>query len=44
VFLETHPAPDRALSDGPNQVALDDIERLCLELTKLRDVICEMPA
>ncbi len=24
VFLETHPRPDEALSDGPNCLALDD--------------------
>lgn len=42
VFLETHPDPDRALSDGPNQVALDQIERLCLELTRLRNVVSDM--
>jgi 2-dehydro-3-deoxyphosphooctonate aldolase (KDO 8-P synthase) len=35
VFLETHPEPDRALSDGPNMVALDDLRSLvecCLRL------------
>lgn len=25
IFLETHPRPDEALSDGPNAVALDDV-------------------
>jgi 2-dehydro-3-deoxyphosphooctonate aldolase (KDO 8-P synthase) len=25
IFLETHPDPDRALSDGPNMLALDDV-------------------
>lgn len=42
VFLETHPDPDRALSDGPNQVALDRIEQLCRDLARLRSVVCEM--
>ena len=28
IFLETHPNPDRALSDGPNMVALDDLPAL----------------
>ena len=28
VFLETHPRPDEALSDGPNTLALDDLPRL----------------
>ncbi len=26
LFLETHPQPDRALSDGPNMIPLDDLE------------------
>jgi 2-dehydro-3-deoxyphosphooctonate aldolase (KDO 8-P synthase) len=28
VFLETHPRPDEALSDGPNMIALDDLPAL----------------
>jgi 2-dehydro-3-deoxyphosphooctonate aldolase (KDO 8-P synthase) len=35
VFLETHPDPDRALSDGPNMVALADLPALiecCLRI------------
>jgi 2-dehydro-3-deoxyphosphooctonate aldolase (KDO 8-P synthase) len=28
VFLETHPAPDEALSDGPNMIPLDHLEPL----------------
>jgi 2-dehydro-3-deoxyphosphooctonate aldolase (KDO 8-P synthase) len=35
LFLETHPRPDQALSDGPNMVALDDLPALvecCLRL------------
>jgi 2-dehydro-3-deoxyphosphooctonate aldolase (KDO 8-P synthase) len=28
LFLETHPDPDRALSDGPNMVKLDALEEL----------------
>jgi 2-dehydro-3-deoxyphosphooctonate aldolase (KDO 8-P synthase) len=35
VFLETHPKPDEALSDGPNMIALDDLGGLiecCLRL------------
>ncbi|HHW11599.1 MAG TPA: 3-deoxy-8-phosphooctulonate synthase [Firmicutes bacterium] len=33
LFLETHPDPDRALSDGPNMVKLDDLEEL-LQMVK----------
>ncbi len=32
VFIETHPDPDRAPSDGPNMVALRDFEPLVAEL------------
>ncbi len=35
LFLETHPRPDEALSDGPNMVALDRLPELvecCLRL------------
>lgn len=35
LFLETHPEPDRALSDGPNMVPLSELEELltdCLAL------------
>jgi 2-dehydro-3-deoxyphosphooctonate aldolase (KDO 8-P synthase) len=35
IFLETHPRPDEALSDGPNMIALDDLPRLvecCLHI------------
>ena len=42
VFLETHPDPDKALSDGPNQVPLDRIEKLCGDLARLRSVVNEM--
>ncbi|RBP04564.1 2-dehydro-3-deoxyphosphooctonate aldolase (KDO 8-P synthase) [Roseiarcus fermentans] len=32
VFIETHPDPDHAPSDGPNMVALNDFEALVAEL------------
>ena len=28
IFIETHPAPDEALSDGPNMIPLDDLPAL----------------
>jgi 2-dehydro-3-deoxyphosphooctonate aldolase (KDO 8-P synthase) len=37
VFLETHPRPDEALSDGPNMIALDDLPGLvecCLRVRR----------
>ena len=36
VFCETHPEPDRALSDGPNMVPLDELPRLIEQLIRLR--------
>jgi len=36
VFFETHPDPDRALSDGPNMVRLDDLPALMKQLLRLR--------
>ena len=35
VFMETHPDPDTALSDGPNAWPLADIERLLITLKEL---------
>jgi len=32
VFIETHPDPDNAPSDGPNMVPLKDMEKLLVEL------------
>jgi 2-dehydro-3-deoxyphosphooctonate aldolase (KDO 8-P synthase) len=39
VFMETHPDPDRAQSDGPNMVQLDQLEPLLVQLTQLRDTV-----
>ena len=38
VFMETHPDPDRAPSDGPNMVPLDQFERLAGELIAFDDL------
>ena len=35
VFIETHEDPDRAPSDGPNMIPLDDMPRLLATLMKL---------
>ena len=32
IFLESHPDPDRAPSDGPNMIPFADIEALCADL------------
>ena len=41
VFLETHPDPDRALSDGPNMLPMSEVPLLLRQLTRLRDMIVE---
>jgi 2-dehydro-3-deoxyphosphooctonate aldolase (KDO 8-P synthase) len=35
LFMEVHPDPDRALSDGPNSLAIDDLEALLAKLARL---------
>jgi 2-dehydro-3-deoxyphosphooctonate aldolase (KDO 8-P synthase) len=35
LFIETHPDPDRALSDGPNMIPLAEMETLLAGLVKL---------
>ena len=44
VFLETHPDPDRALSDGPNMLRLLDVPKLFNQLVRLRSLFLEMTA
>jgi 2-dehydro-3-deoxyphosphooctonate aldolase (KDO 8-P synthase) len=39
IFIETHPNPAVAKSDGANMLALDKIEKLLTELTALRKVV-----
>ena len=41
VFAETHPDPDRALSDGPNMIYLRDMPRLLATLVAIRKAITE---
>jgi 2-dehydro-3-deoxyphosphooctonate aldolase (KDO 8-P synthase) len=43
IFIETHPEPSRALSDGPNQVPLSHIEALLVVLQKIHGLVCEHP-
>jgi 2-dehydro-3-deoxyphosphooctonate aldolase (KDO 8-P synthase) len=43
LFLETHPRPDEAMSDGPNMIALDvlpDLVACCLRIRQAIDVAC----
>lgn len=39
VFFETHPNPDKALSDGPNMVPLDELPALIDQLVELRALV-----
>jgi 2-dehydro-3-deoxyphosphooctonate aldolase (KDO 8-P synthase) len=39
LFLEVHPDPDKALSDGPNSLRIDDLPALLRTCLRLRDAI-----
>tara|TARA_B100000959_G_C14460201_1_gene410571 strand:- start:250 stop:528 length:279 start_codon:yes stop_codon:yes gene_type:complete len=39
VFLETHPDPDNAPSDGPNMIPLSKMENLLKQLLKIDQLI-----
>jgi len=39
VFMEVHPDPDNALSDGPNMMPLNKVEQLLKQLSELDKVI-----
>jgi 2-dehydro-3-deoxyphosphooctonate aldolase (KDO 8-P synthase) len=41
VFVETHPNPDDALSDGPNMIPLDELPALIDQLVRLRSLVNE---
>ncbi len=38
LFMEVHPDPDQALCDGPNSIALDQIEGILTQLVQIRRV------
>lgn len=42
IFLETHPDPASAKSDGANMLPLDQLDRLLRKLTQLREVVLNM--
>lgn len=42
IFAEVHPDPDNAFSDGPNQLRLDDIEKILINAKKIYDLVKEM--
>jgi 2-dehydro-3-deoxyphosphooctonate aldolase (KDO 8-P synthase) len=39
LFLETHPRPDEALSDGPNMIALADLPALVRSCLRVREAL-----
>jgi 2-dehydro-3-deoxyphosphooctonate aldolase (KDO 8-P synthase) len=41
VFIETHPRPDEALSDGPNMIALHDLPALIECSLRIRQALAE---
>src|SRR5262249_54103804 len=41
LFLETHPRPDEALSDGPNMIALADFPALAERCLRLRQALTD---
>jgi 2-dehydro-3-deoxyphosphooctonate aldolase (KDO 8-P synthase) len=41
LFFETHPDPDKALSDGPNQIPLKEFPKIVENLLNLREFILE---
>ena len=43
LFLEVHPEPDRALSDGPNSLRLDDLQGLLATCLRIRKAITSEP-
>ena len=39
VFIETHPDPEKALSDGPNMIPLADLRRVLAILVKIHELV-----
>ena len=38
-FFETHFDPSIALSDGPNMIKLDELEKLIQKIKKIREIV-----
>jgi len=43
VFIETHPDPDRAPSDGPNMIKLSEMEALITRLAAFDRLAKQVP-
>ncbi len=39
LFIETHPNPEQALSDGPNMIPLAEMPRLLAQLCRIQDAV-----
>ncbi len=39
IFLEVHPEPEKALSDGPNSIRLEDVEAIVRQLAAIKNVL-----
>jgi 2-dehydro-3-deoxyphosphooctonate aldolase (KDO 8-P synthase) len=39
VFMETHEDPDRAPSDGPNMIKLDNLKNILEELVAIDEIV-----
>lgn len=39
IFLETHPEPSKALSDGANMIRLDEVKKLLQDLLRIRAAV-----
>jgi 2-dehydro-3-deoxyphosphooctonate aldolase (KDO 8-P synthase) len=44
LFLEVHPRPEEALSDGPNALRLDDLAGLLRTCLRIREAIADEPS
>jgi len=38
IFMETHPDPDKAPSDGPNMIPMDEFETLLTDIKRFDDL------
>ena len=43
IFMETHPEPDKAPSDGPNMIPMDQFEALLTDIKKFDDLSKSLP-
>ncbi|MFP4159006.1 MAG: 3-deoxy-8-phosphooctulonate synthase [Desulfobacterales bacterium] len=42
IFMEIHPDPDKAMSDGPNSIALDDAEKILAGLKAIDEAMARI--